>query len=278
MVTLNERLFPKSKPPRWDRLLLFSPTCESGSAFQVPVVGTPVIGKDGMEVTLILDNNSTEETPKLGNCLSLDWKAEEFEDRVGNMPERKGVRIEGQETAVRISGLRAYPPVVGLDNAQGASGGCLDEKVDVNTWIPPVGFDPRKGLIDGMEVQSCSQGTQPSEAEGKRTAIPPCMAIVEVISDGGYLADVGIFDHLGNFVSGSRQQFGACGELDNMDRSVAGKKRSYLVWNVRDSHGTRVGNGVYVWRIRFSAEKMGQKSAQTVLVRTGFLRNSSCGE
>jgi hypothetical protein len=162
-----------------------------------------------------------------------------------------------------------------LDDA-GTSGGCSDERVAVNTWIPPVGFDVENGALDPDAVRTC--GDNAKETSGRRTSIPPCMSIVEVVSDGPYVANVSIFDQLGNFVQGSRQQFGSCGELDNLDRSVSGKKRSYLVWNTRDRSGARVGNGVYVWRIAFQSEKKGVKGVQTVLVRTGFLRTGACGD
>jgi hypothetical protein len=59
---------------------------------------------------------------------------------------------------------------------------------------------------------------------------------------------------------------------------VAGKKRSYLVWNSRDRNGARAGNGVYVWRISFDAERNGKRGIQTVLIRTGFLRSGTCAE
>jgi hypothetical protein len=193
---------------------------------------------------------------------------------VGNPPERHGVHIEGSENAGSISEIRAYPPVVGLDNAQAAGNGCRDEGVHANTWIPPVGFDPVQGTIDPDRVRSCPSG---GEATG-RSSIPACMSIVEVVSDGPYVADVRIFDQLGNFVHGSRQQFGACGELDNLERSVDGKKRSYLVWNTRDRAGARAGNGVYVWRIAFQAEKNGIQGVHTVMIRTGFLRTGACSD
>jgi hypothetical protein len=273
-VAFSERLFPKSKPPRWDRLLRFSPSCDSGDGLPVEPAGDPVVSGDGLEATLLLDNASADEKPKLGNCLSLDWKSGEFPDRVGNPPERDGVRIEGREGASHISQIRAYPPVVGLDDA-GASGGCSDERVQVNTWIPPAGFDPASGTIDPGQARTCRET---GGVSGSRAAIPPCLSIVEVVSDGPYVADVRIFDQMGHFVQGSRQQFGACGELDDLERSVAGKKRSYLVWNNRDRAGARVGNGAYVWRIRFLTGKEGGQEMQTVLLRTGFLRTGACGD
>ena len=275
VVTFSEPLFPKSKPPRWDRLLAFSPSCDSGQGLPVLPFGDPAISADGLKATVLLDNGAPDEKPKLGNCLSLDWRSGEFPDHVGNLPERQGIRIEGRENAVRISQIRAYPPVVGLDNA-GTSGGCTDERVEINTWIPPVGFDIEHGKIDPGAVRNCLN--EGGEGTGRRTAIPPCLSIVEVVSDGPYTADISIFDNLGNFIHGSRQGFGACGELDNLERSVAGKQRSYLVWNSRDRKGSLAGNGVYVWRMAFHSEKHGMRGAQTVLLRTGIMRNGACAE
>lgn len=275
VVTFSEPLFPKSKPPRWDRLLVFSPSCDSGQGLPVLPFGAPVISADGLKATVLMDNASPDEKPKLGNCLSLDWRSREFHDHVGNLPERQGIRIEGRENAVRISQIRAYPPVVGLDNA-GSSGGCTDERVEINTWIPPVGFDIVHGEIDPDAVRNCLN--EGGEGTGRRTAIPPCLSIVEVVSDGPYTADISIFDNLGTFIHGSRQGFGACGELDNLERSVGGKQRSYLVWNSRDRKGALAGNGVYVWRMAFHSEKHGLRGTQTVLLRTGILRNGACPE
>lgn len=124
--------------------------------------------------------------------------------------------------------------------------------------------------MDGGATGSCP-GNAPEPGP-----IPPCLSILEVISDGGYVADFKIFDHLGNSVFASRQNFGACGELDNPENSLDGQRRSYLVWNARDRQGARVGTGAYVWRIRFSSNAAGKAQSQTVLVRTGLLRKSEC--
>jgi hypothetical protein len=276
VLTLTEKLAAASTPPRWDRLARFSPRCDTASTLRVPVQGVPTLSRDSLTITIVLDNASKEEPPMLGNCVYLDRASGEFADRVGNRPSAKGARVEGREKVVHISQLRAYPPVVGLESAK-TSPGCLDEGIVDNTWIPPYGFDERKGAIDEGMVASCTNRSE-DEGQAKRSRIPGCLSILEVVSDGAYRADIAIFDHLGNYVNGSRQQFGACGELDNINRTAAGKKRSYLVWNVRDTQGARVGNGVYIWRVNFLSESEGRKSLQKVFVKTGFLRGASCGE
>jgi hypothetical protein len=276
ILTLTEKLTPSSRPPRWDKLAAFSSTCDPSVTLPVPVRNEPIVSADGLTVSIVLDNDSKDEVPALGNCLYLDSRSKEFKDRVGNLPTDKGARLDGKEKAVNISQLRAYPPVVGLETAT-ASKGCFDERhLDDNTWIVPYGFNPEKGIVDVSEVNSCSESK--AETQTRASRIPSCMSIVEVVSDGAYVADIAIFDNLGNFVNASRQQFGHCGELSNLNRSVAGKKRSYLVWNSRDSHGERVGNGVYVWSIRFTADKSDGTGPEKVLVRTGFLRTSACAD
>jgi hypothetical protein len=275
-VVFSERLFPKSTPPRWDRMLLFSPSCDTGDGLPLRPVGEPVLSGDGLEATYLLDNAASDEKPKVGNCLSLDWRSGEFPDRVGNPPLRSGVRIEGRENAAHISQIRAYPPVVGLENAETSRAGCSDEGVQANTWIPPVGFDLQSGTIDPGKARDCQENG--GDVSGVRKAIPPCMSIVEVVTDGPYVAHVNIFDQMGNFIQGSQQRFGACGELDNLQRSVAGKKRSYLVWNTRGRNGDRAGNGAYVWRISFQTGEKGERGTQTVLIRTGLLRNPACAD
>ncbi len=276
VLTLSEKLKPKSNPPRWDRLAVFSSRCDFNAAMPVTIQGDPIISSDSLTLSLLLDNNSSAEAPKLSNCIYLDSKSGEFTDQVLNLPEKNGIKITGSEKLVRISQLRAYPPIVGLDNTS-TSQGCIDEGVSDNTWIPPVGFDPVKGIVDPNASNTCTSGSD-NGTDTPRSSIPACTSILEVISDGAYVADVRIFDQLGNFVSGSRQRFGACGELDNLNRSVAGKKRSFLVWNTRDNQGARVGTGAYVWRVNFISDRNDGKQSETVFIRTGFLRGAACND
>ena len=68
------------------------------------------------------------------------------------------------------------------------------------------------------------------------------------------------------------QSFGYHGEMDNMNRIIAGGKgrASYLVWNMRNQTGRKVGSGVYIWRVDFrfpDAEK-----AETRIIKTGVTR------
>ena len=273
VLTLSEKLTATSHPPQWDHLAVFSPRCDRSSLLPIPMEGEPVFSSDSLTLRMIVNNNSGIDAPMLGNCIYLDSSSGAFVDRVGNPPDVVGAKLVGTERTAHISQIRAYPPVVGLDNAT-PSKGCLDEGAGDNSWIPPYGFDPATGLVDGSAAQSCSQGNV--ENETQRTSIPSCMSILEVVSDGAYQADIGIFDQLGNMVQSSHQQFGSCGELENLNRRVAGKNRSFLVWNARDGKGDRVGTGAYIWRINFRSVKNGRNSSQAVFVRTGFIRTSTC--
>jgi hypothetical protein len=274
VLTLSEKLTATSRPPRWDHLAVFSPRCDRSSVKPVPIESEPMFSPDSLTLTLVVGNNSDQDAPMLGNCIYLDTNSHAFVDRVGNPPGVAGAKLVGQE-GTHISQIRGYPPVVGLDNATPTKG-CLDGSPVDNSWIPPYGFDPATGVVDGSIAQGCAAGNV--EHETQRTAIPRCMSIVEVVSDGAYQAEVGIFDQLGNLVQSSRQQFGSCGELENPSRSVAGKKRSFLVWNARGGNGQRVGTGAYVWRINFLSFKDGRNSSQTIYVRTGFIRTSACSQ
>ena len=67
-----------------------------------------------------------------------------------------------------------------------------------------------------------------------------------------------------------KQAFGYQGELSNPDRSTDQGIVSYLVWNLKDSHGARAGQGVYIWKIEFIFPDKATKEIQ--YVRTGLLR------
>lgn len=273
ILTLSEKLKAVSRPPRWEKMALFSPRCDRASTYPVPVMAKPVVSEDSLKVAFLFDNGISAEVPQSGHCVYLDSKSKEFTDAVGNAPDSVGAKVEENSKTVRISRLRAYPPVVGLDETP-ASRGCADEKTEANTWIPPFGFDPGSGTVNFSEAQSC--GGNRSEGEVGPSKMPECLSVLEVVSNGGYVADIKIFDQFGTFVNSSRQIFGHCGELENLNRSEKGKSRSYLVWNSRDKSGARVGTGAYLWRIEFKSDSSKPGQTRTVVLRTGFIRTEQC--
>jgi Bacterial Ig domain/Chitobiase/beta-hexosaminidase C-terminal domain/Fn3 associated len=273
VIRLSEKIKARSRPPRWEKFVVFSPRCDRSSTYPVPILSTPVFSKDSLEVTLRFQNDMVSEIPQGGHCVYLDHQSGEFTDAVGNIPDTVGTKVEEATKTIRISNLRAYPPVVGLEDTPG-SRGCSDEGAEVNTWIPPFGFDPVTGTVDSREIESCGSGR--GEGDAGPTKIPSCFSVVEVVSNGGYVADIQIFDNFGHFVNSSRQSFGRCGELENRNRTEKGKSRSYLVWNSRDKNGNRVGTGAYLWRIEFKADASKPGQTRSVFLRTGFLRTEQC--
>ena len=94
---------------------------------------------------------------------------------------------------------------------------------------------------------------------------------LQVITSTAYIAKISIFDNLGHFVRTMTQSFGGNGELRNRLRTVEGGQVSFLVWDMLDYTGARVGQGVYVWKVSFTfLEK--NKKAEVRYTRTGVLR------
>jgi hypothetical protein len=103
--------------------------------------------------------------------------------------------------------------------------------------------------------------------------MPSGISTVQVITSAAYLAHITIFDNLGNYVRTMTQSFGHNGELRNGSRTVEGGQVSFLVWDMKDSHGSMVGQGVYVWKVNFTFEDTNRKS-EVRFTRTGVLRQN----
>jgi hypothetical protein len=69
------------------------------------------------------------------------------------------------------------------------------------------------------------------------------------------------------------QAFGHNGELRNNFRIVEGGQVSFLVWDMKDSQGVPVGQGVYVWKVNFTFQEANKKS-EVRFTRTGVLRRN----
>jgi hypothetical protein len=93
--------------------------------------------------------------------------------------------------------------------------------------------------------------------------------------EGPYKSKVFIYDHLGQYINSWEQQYGYCGEFENLNRASASKKKDYfvqdLIWNLRNGEGRFVGGGVYLWTVQVQFES---GKSYTVESRMGILRNS----
>jgi len=212
-----------------------------------------------------------------------------------NIPPKRGVKVGGTNGPQLISGFRGYPPVAGLKSLSPAyqvanqdpldenKGGIAQEtskgsgKYAVN-WVPPVGFDPDHperfdgSFTNGINGHKVTLNDSSSGSDlGTITAIPDNISAVQVVTRDPYIAHIFIYDHLGNFLRAMVQSFGYSGELANVqNRSVNKGLASYLVWDMKDSHGQIAGNGVYVWKATFQF-KNGKQEVQ--YTRTGIMRN-----
>jgi fibro-slime domain-containing protein len=161
-------------------------------------------------------------------------------------------------------------------------------------WIPPVDlinilngspYIPEKVSSAGKDALEISQPQQypyTSNNQGSYTIsssgsggtsgsgrLPYPISSVQVVTTSKYIVDIAIFDQLGHFVRRQKQSFGYQGELGNRQRVVPGGYASYLVWDMKDSKGARVGQGVYIWKLTFNFEGNRQ---EVKFVRTGVTR------
>jgi len=120
-------------------------------------------------------------------------------------------------------------------------------------WIPPVGYIESTGEVNQFSYQrQC--GTQDLS---HFTVYPShCLSSIMVTSYQKFTATVNIYDNTGKWIHGHKQSFGDCGELRNSTRiNDRGAAMSWLVWNQsEDTQGSRVGSGVYIWKVFFEYE------------------------
>jgi len=135
--------------------------------------------------------------------------------------------------------------VVPIINAAGEQVGEVIQKTP-EKWLPPRGLDAA-GNID-RSLSSCETPT--AGATPQLTPALNCMSKVTVFSQTGYNAEISIIDHLGKVVHSSRQSL--C-EQDLLDagRLTPEGYVSWLVWNQKNTEGSFVGSGVYIWKVIF---------------------------
>ncbi len=284
IITLSE---PIKTSGDFKQVLKFSPTCgDYAGARTINAVNSPSAdGAAGNRYVIIVDNSSSA-VPQTGNCVYLNADGP-YTDLPGNLPPKTGFKLQGGDRDRILQLFRGYPPVAGLDpndpNYQVAVQDSRDQDKSgiansngptwVVNWIPPVGFNedaaktgnPEHGPIPHNATDSSSGETDPTRV----VAMPAFLSTVQVVATAPYIADVSIFDNLGNFVVSFRQAFGYRGELGNSSRVVPKGLVSYLWWNTRDSKGQFAGQGVYVWKAAFHFQNGKQEVMYT---RTGLIR------
>jgi hypothetical protein len=278
--------------------------CNSGpTATLVRVDGQPDFSSDQLTLTFLVtqDPNATRVLP--GNCLYLNNEGS-YVDLKGNIPAPKGTPVTGPIIKPDIETFRGFPPVVGIDvnandpltqtirNSQfqtatnDPKAGNFEDFTQfegsryVVKWVPPAdwnsnsdvnvmnGYYNNFGKVDHGYIPGTTAAI-PGSDQSKEQLLPNNISLVQVVTTSAYIADVSIYDNLGHFVRRFRQAFGYLGEFSNRDRQAPRGFKSYLIWDLHDSKGRRVGQGAYIWKTTFTFDDRSQKIKFT---RTGVVR------
>ncbi len=87
----------------------------------------------------------------------------------------------------------------------------------------------------------------PSKDKTRWVPIPAGYSLVEIVSEGPYIAVVEITDYRGLHMRELRQDFGYHGELQNLSRRTGTRLASFVAWDMKDEKGVKVKDGVYLW-------------------------------
>ncbi len=288
VITVSEKLKTTST---FEEMLRFSKGCSDyKESAPVHLFSPPSASSDGLTWVVIVDNSPDAQAPLVGDCIFLETDGR-YTDMVDNRPGKLGAPLEGENPKLTIREFRGFPPVAGLD--AGSPGFLIstnDKRDDVKggvwsqptgtdgtwevVWIPPYGFkadDPVGSLIDiAKDFNNPQTGERRPEISGPQP-MPNNISAVQVIASGAYKAQIRIFDNLGHFVRTMDQAYGFNGEDKNPWRATDKGQVSFLVWDMKDEAGSKVGQGVYVWKVSFVfLEK--NKKAEVMYTRTGVLR------
>lgn len=285
VITVSEKL---TSATSISGLFRFSKGCRDYSeSVPLKLFGLPEISADGITYRAVVDNALETQTPLVGDCVFLE-KDGRFTDMKGNLPAAVGAEITGTDPKLVIRTFKGYPPVAGISaespgfttaNQDDVTEGTfrretgIDRNVEV-IWVPPVGFNPRNPVGSLEDAARDFYDNQTGNRAGESAhpqPMPSGISTVQVITSTAYLARITIFDNMGNFVRQMTQAFGHNGELRNGSRTVEGGQVSFLVWDMKDSHGIEVGQGVYVWKVAFTFSD-GNRKSEVRYTRTGVLR------
>lgn len=242
----------------------------------------PTLDADKKTVTFVLQNGQGATTPISGDCVFLNVDGS-YTDNQRNIPAIHGEMIRGARPAREIEVFRGYPPVVGvtadkpgfvLANNDARKGTETDYSnlgangKYVTQWIPPVGFTENIPFFPLIPKSAATASVGADNLD--QAAIPKAISTIQVVSTGKYIADVSIFDNKGYFVKTFKQAFGYQGELNNQNRITKKGLVSYLVWDLKDQHGQKAAQGVFIWKVVFQFENNKEEIQYT---RTGVIRN-----
>ncbi|MDB5104398.1 MAG: VWFA-related protein [Fibrobacteres bacterium] len=284
-IKVSEQLKTQSD---WQELIRFSKTVNglcTDYAHSVPVVpySQPRDNGDGTFTFLVANGNGP--SPLTGDCVYMNVNGT-YTDLNGNLPPIHGEKLIGGKPPREIELFRGYPPVAGMNTSSPGfvvvnndpqnDAGSEYSKKSVNgyvtVWVPPADFPA--GFVPGTlyvpVIPAINAPVTPNMDGGKVSTMPPGISAVQVISTGEYIADVAIFDNLGNWVKSFKQAFGYRGELNNQERAAKRGMVSYLVWDLTNAKGQKAGQGVYVWKVVFRFKNGKQEIRYT---RTGVVRN-----
>ncbi len=247
----------------------------------------PVLNADGTFTILIGDGKGPR--PLAGDCIYMNVNGGLYTDLLGNLPPIHGEPLKGTLPPKQIELFRGYPPVAGLNpngfgfvvvnndpRPDGSDGNFSVPKANgfETVWVPPAdwpaGYTAGGTIVYTPEKHNLTDPNVPDPTPHGRESMPSDIGAIQVVSTGEYLADVAIFDNLGNWVKKFTQSFGYHGELSNPARMHSKGMVSYLVWDLKDHRGQKAANGVYVWKVVFRFKNGKQEIRYT---RTGVTRN-----
>jgi hypothetical protein len=264
----------------------------------VQVDGVPRVSADGLTLTYTVTQSGEVTRALPGSCVYLNTDGR-YVDIKDNVPASAGSRLQGIEIKPDVEVFRGYPPVVGININTSTGNAALDDlrnrrfQVATNNpegdgfdsyatrsadqsklqvkWVPPADWDAATytgiGKIDQGYLPH--MGTPVRTDNQRETPFPANISAVQVVTTTAYVVDVSIYDHLGQHVRNFRQSFGYMGEFSNPDRIAPKGFKSFLIWDLMDKNGYRVGQGAYIWKATFTFADRSQKVQFT---RTGVMR------
>ncbi|MDB5049835.1 MAG: VWFA-related protein [Fibrobacteres bacterium] len=290
-LNVDTLVFTTSEPIRtensWNAVLLWSKPVNGkctdyDHALQVVPKGQPGQNATSTTFTLLVPTGTTGTyTPQSTDCVYLNVNGV-YTDLNHNVPPIYGIPLTGPPPPKQIELFRGYPPVVGISASQPGflvvnNDPRKGDNNDYSTkdpaggsyttvWIPPYGFVPGatfKPIIPDIKTLPVGNESQIP------IPLPPGISTVQVVSTGKYIVDISIFDNNANFVRHLRQSFGFNGELNNGRRIANHGLVSYLVWDLKDEHGQKAGQGVFIWKavFRFDNNKEDVEYTKTGVVR-----------